>query len=274
MSRRKKKKTTVKKKNGFAFAGRLILQGGGLILKTLPALLIFGAAGGLFVGVRGALYADPRMNISEVVVDPAAALSRGRMQDLETRLMGKNILQIDLDRVALELQTNPSIRSARVSRQLPSSLRVDIETRTAAAFIQFSPKGSVGLISEDGMVLDMAPAPNASLPLVEAYGLGYKQPEIGMQVKSRGFSETMQFLKQYWKHPMSKRETLSRLSLDPAGHLTLTLSGGPDIRLGRQPSHRMQTLVKIMHLLEGPERTEIEYVDLQYDNIIVKRKKT
>jgi cell division septal protein FtsQ len=245
----------------------------GFLAKALPTILVMALFTGLFFGVRQALYADAHLSIREIEVSPVTALSPERRQDLESRLMGKNILKVDLKQVARDLEKNPMIQSAQVGRRLPWGLKIGIQSRTQLAFIRFSPSGKYGLISSDGMILDVADEKNASLPLIEAYGLDIKQPRIGLQVKSKGYIEAANFLAAFWDHPVSKRETLTRLSLDAQGNVTITLGPGPDIRLGRHPATRLVTLEKMMYLLEGDERQNIEYIDLQFDNVIVKRKK-
>jgi len=241
-------------------------------LRMLPTVAAAGVAVGLFWGVREALYADPQLNIHQVLVDPVTGLANEKRQDLESRLLGKNILKIDLNRIAEELEKKPAIQSARVDRILPSSVNIGISTRTPVAFIKFTPSGRFGLISEDGMILDIAAEKNNSLPLVEAFGLEMKEPRIGLPLKNRGFVEVVRFLKAYWQHPVSGREPLSRISLDAQGNVSITLGPGPEIRLGRHPSSRINVLEKMMYLIEGNDRKQLEYVDLQFDNVIVKRK--
>lgn len=268
-----KKRKKIKKGN----FGKTLLTGAKAVFsfswRALPSVLVAAAGIGVFFGVRQALYADPQLSVHEVIVDPAASISNAKRQDLEGRLLGKNILKIDLEKIARDLQKNPSIQSAHVERMMPSSLRIGIQTRTPVAFIRFSPSGKFGLISSDGMILEAVDAKNDSLPLIEAYGLDRKQPEAGAQLKDRGFQETVRFLKAYWEDPVSTREPLSRVSLDPQGNVSITLGPGPDIRLGRHPSTRLAVLEKMMYLIQGENRKNLEYVDLQFDNVIVKRKK-
>lgn len=271
MARKKKRKTT-RKKSFFGPAAGFLKSAFALGFKALPGFAVLAVFAGALFGIRQSLYADPHLSIREVQVEPASGLTPGRRQDLETRLLGKNILGIDLKQIALDLQQNPQIRSARVNRDLPSRVKVYITNRTPTAFVHFSANGPYGVVSEDGMILDVAQKSNSSLVTIEAYGLGIKSPVVGQRINHRGYSETVDFLKAFWRHPIAKRETLGRISIDPQGQVIVVLGAGPEIRLGRRPASRMATLEKVMHLLEGDGRAMIEYIDLQYDNVIVKRK--
>lgn len=271
---KRKKKTTRRRKKSSIFeniqqASRTCVFG---FLRILPLLMLFSAFTGLFFGVKKVLYADSNLVIQQVKVLPADALSVNRRRELENITLGKNILEIDLEDVARDLESSPQIQSAKVFRHLPGTLEVQVTTREPVAFIRFAPKGSFGVVSRDGMILDVTDQNNASLVTIDAYGLGIHAPRIGAQIRSRGFEETVQFITAYWQHPISKSETLTGLSLDKSGALTITLGQGPDIRLGRRPATRFAVLEKVMHLLEGKDRLQIDYIDLQFDNVIVKRK--
>lgn len=267
------KKVKRKKKNSLAPLAGFASGTFSLFLRVLPVLFVASVFGGMFFGVRHLLYADPQLSVKEIVVTPAPALVTSRRQDLETKLLGKNILKIDLKKIASDLEANPEIQSVRVERQMPSTLQIEVVPRKPVAFVQFSSTGTFGSVSEDGMILDTVKTRDNSLVVIEAYGLGLKEPQIGYQIRNRGFGEVIQFLHAFWEHPISKREVLTRLSLDHLGQVSIVLGAGPDIRLGRRASTRIPTLEKIMYLLEGGDRDKIQYIDLQFDNVIVKRKK-
>ena len=110
--------------------------------------------------------------------------------------------------------------------------------------------------------------------LLEAFELGLKEPRVGETVKNRAFQESIRFLKAFRGSPLGKREPLSRIGFDGAGNVhILFASGPPKIFLGRRPSERMAALDKVAPLLEREGRERIDYVDLEFDQVIVKRKR-
>ncbi len=270
MAKKKRKKSS---KN--FFSGIFSLIGGTfrLLLKVTPVVAIALIIGFGFFGVKKALYADSALSIQKIVITPNDSLPASKQQQVESKWLGKNILKLDLKKIAKDLEQDPNVRVAEVTRHLPAILKVEIQKRTAAVYIQLAPRGLYGVISEDGVILDVVKESNPSLVLIEAYGGDQKEPKTGMRVKQRGYSEAIKFLKAFWNHALSRRETVSKMSLDHLGNLTIFLGGGPEVRLGRHPSDRLEAFERIETLLEKESRTQIEYVDLQFDNVIVKRKK-
>ncbi len=269
----KKKRKRSGKNKGFAVLGNLIGGTFRLFFRSIPFALVFGTAGMLFVGVRQALYADFSLTLEKIIVTPPDALSATERRGLETRLIGNNILTIDIQKISRDLKKNPEIRVAKVSRYLPSLLKIEVEERKPMAFVQFAPKGYYGVAAEDGMILEVVKERNTSLVLVEAYSLGLKEPRVGSQIKHRGFVEAMTFLKAFWKDPLAHQENVTKIGLDHLGNVGIVLGSGPDIRLGRRPAEHLNDLEKIMPILHGDGRLNIDYIDLQFDNVIVKRKK-
>ena len=269
----KKKRRKLSKAKGWRGVARFIQGVGRFAVKIFPVVMILAAAAGLLTGVRSLLYADSTLTVQKITVEPAIALSIAFRASLESEYLGKNILRIDLNTIAAFLEKNPQIQSARVIRRLPNELKIEITGREPIAVIQLAPRGTYGLIADDGMILETSANRDVSYVLVAAYGLGITRPVAGMQIRTRGFAETVQFLRAFWAHPLARRESISRLELDHLGNLTITLGDGPAFRLGRDPEKRLTDLEKVMYLLEDEGRREIDYVDLQFDNVIVKRKR-
>ena len=95
----------------------------------------------------------------------------------------------------------------------------------------------------------------------------------GSQVSNRGFRRAVELVKKFRTHPISRLETITRVDLNHLGYVTITLSHGPQVHMGRNPLNRFSLLEKVVPLLESEEREKIDYIDLQYDDIIIKKKK-
>jgi len=271
VSRKKRRKSS--KSKGFGAVLRLVEGTGRAALRIFPMVVISAAAAGLFLGVRTLLYADSNLAVSKITVEPPTALSIAARAALESEHLGKNILRVDLNSIAEGLEKNPQIQNARVIRRLPSELKIEITGREPLALIQLAPRGPYAYVSEDGMILEVSPHRDMTYVLIEAYGLGMSRPVAGTQIRTRGFTEAVRFLRSFWAHPVARRESLTRLAIDHLGNLTITLGEGPAFRLGRDPDKRLAGLEKAMPLLEDEGRRGIDYVDLQFDDVIVKRKR-
>ena len=189
-----------RKKNGkgpFAALGSFLSNAVQWSMKVFPSLMVLFILSATFLGVREALYADSNLGVQKIIVDPPQALSIAKRQELEAKLLGKNILQINLRQIAAKLEKDPEIESARVVRRLPSFLKIEIKHRDAVALIQFSPHGSYGLVSEDGMVLDVSRERKPSMVVIEAFGIGEKDVTAGMKIDYSGFQEAVHFIQMF-----------------------------------------------------------------------------
>jgi len=272
MGKRKRKKSG-KGKGLFAWIGAFLTAVFRFSFRGVPILALGLVLGLLFFGVRKILYADLSLAIQRMIVEPPDILSLEKRQSLENRWVGKNILTADIQEIAEGLEQDPDIQTAKVTRYLPSLIKIQIEKRKPVAFIQLAPKGVFGVIAEDGMILDVVKQNNSSLVLIEAYGFDQKEPRKGLLMKHRGFAEGIQFLKVFWEHPLVRSETVTKITLDRLGNVHVLLGSGPEVRLGRRPVEDLEAMTKLAPLLEGEGRKNIEYVDLQFGNVIVKRKK-
>lgn len=270
MAKSKKKRLWRKAVRVVQGAGRLVF---GFILRCVPFAVAVGLWVVLGLGVKQLLYADTSLAVRRVLVEPQQALTRDRLERLESRYRGRNILQVDLKAIAAELETDPHIKRARVGRRFPMDLVIQLEERRPIALIRFSRGGRLALIAEDGVLLEIPQRAPASYVLVNAWEAGVGEPRVGSRPKVRGWPEVVAFLKAFESHPLASRERIQEIRLDRLGHMAMNLAGGPEIRLGRDPAGRMKALEKIAPLLETTERQKIQYLDLQFADVIAKRKK-
>lgn len=267
----RKKKTRKGRKNTSFFTE--IKNFAGNLVKALPFLIISATVVFLFLGIREVLYADPSLGIGRLVVNPADAISDLKKKAIEKDWLGKNIFKVDLKSIARDLERDPEIATAEIIRSIPSTLKIEITRRRPFAVIRFSPKGKYGVIADDGMILDISDQVNSSLILIEAYGSDRYNPKIGRKMAVEGYLEAVQFLRAFDEHPLAKTEKITQVFLDHLGNVSVMLGGGPEIRLGRHPMQKIASLNKIIPLLEGTGRPTIAYIELQFNDIVIKRKK-
>lgn len=269
MGKKRKRKGT-----GNLFSGVISAVQGTLLLaaKTLPILVFAGIGVSLFLGVRQALYADSGLSIQRIAVSPAQSISVFQREKLESQYLGKNILKADLNEIELFLERDPSIQSASVARKMPGQIGIEVIKRNPIAFIKFGGQVKYGVISQDGMILDTVDEKGAAGLIVEVPS-GNTMPSIGQFFKSRGYLEAVRFLELYHLQPMSQQEPVTKVILDHLGNVNVFLKGGPEVRLGRRPAQRLDAFKKIGPLLESDMRKKIDYLDLQYDDVVVKQKR-
>lgn len=270
MGKKKSKKSG--RKGGWKTVFNSLLTGGQFLVKSLPFIAVVAVAGYLVFSAKQFLYADNGLSIQKINVQPSQALSLQQLQTLDAKYLGKNILKINIQGLAQALERDPGIQAAKVTKKFPSELSIELTPRTPAAVIRFSPKGNFGVVSDDGMILRITDTVGPSDVLVEAFEAGIKEPSLGHQISLKSYHEAVKFLHAFSEHSLASEEKVTKISLDHSGNVIIHLRQGPPIHLGRRPVERLNALQEMLPLLNREDRTKIDYVDLQFDNVIVKRK--
>lgn len=270
MGKRRKKKLsstlTWKATQGFF---RLVSQG---IVKGSP-LLLFGAIGfGIFWGIRQNLYADPGFLVRTVEVLPENSLSDADLQTLESRYLNQNLFRVPIGTISESIEQNPRIREARVTRKFPKTLLIEISERVPFGQIRYEPKGPYYTVSEDGVILEKTTARDGNLLQMEVFDGKPTLPKLGEAIRLAGFKEGVRVVKAFWQHPLAQTERVGQVRLNHLGDVALVLQGGPELRFGRRPMQKFPALNSIIGLLKGPERERIIYIDLEYQDLVVRKK--
>lgn len=268
------KKKFKKGKSGWFFSaiGAMFRGAGWLLWKLLPLAVIAGML--VYAGfvVKKGLCEDRWLSVQEIRVVPPDVLSPASIRTLEDKILGKNILLLDLKKIAGTIALGPGAQSVRVVREMPTTIRIEIQKRRPIANVQLRPGGPYAIVADDGVIIDSRPALDPAWILVEDFSEPFKEPRIGARLQNKGFAEALRFMKVFRSHELSRRETLTRMSLDPNGYVTIRLGEGPDFKLGRKASECITILTNAVYLLNTKNRENIEYMDLQYNRVAVKEK--
>lgn len=256
----------------FRTAGQGVQALWALIWKLLPLALVLCLAGYAGYEIKKILVKDRFLQVQEIKVVPPEVLSSQSVRALESKILGKNILTLDLKKIESQIELGPGAQSVRVIRQMPATIRVEIKKRNPIANVRLKPNGAYAIVADDGYVIDAKPEADPAWIIIENYSEPVKEPRVGVRIQNKGFPEALRFLEVYRRHELSRRETLTRIFLDPYGNITIRLGQGPDFQLGRKASERLSFLTKALFLFNTEPRENIEYIDLQYDRIAVKRK--
>lgn len=128
-------------------------------LWALPALA-------LVITLAALAWFSPLLSVREVRIDGAGEIPEEQIRELLQVPETGSILRIDTAAMAARVATIPKVRSARVQRVLPSTVRVRIEPRTPVLYYD-SPEGA-HLLDADGIEYAIEPAPIGVPQLVTA----------------------------------------------------------------------------------------------------------
>ncbi len=97
------------------------------------------------------LTTTPRFDVREIDVRGTAATTPARVREALAAHVGKNLLDLDLDRLAADATNDPWVRTASVKRVLPHTLIVSVQERTpwALALIHRTPH----VVDDTGFVM-------------------------------------------------------------------------------------------------------------------------
>ena len=202
-------------------ARKLLLTGKVVVVMAVVALSLL--AGRQLVRH---VIASPRFAIQEIRASATTHVTAEEIEELAGVAIGDKLLTIDPDRVAAQLALHPWIATARVRRELPSVLSIEVTERRAVASALM---GALYLLDDSGRPFKRATFEEADgLPVIT--GVTREQYAALRPASEAVFREALALLEEYG----SERPRLSEVHVDPrAGFSLVLLDGAGEIRLGR-----------------------------------------
>jgi cell division protein FtsQ len=205
---------------------------GWFVLKAIAAVLVLaGAAWGGELAMRHVV-ASPRFALREIRVAPTERVSGDEILALAGVAEGDKLLAIDTDVVAARVASHPWVASARVRRELPSALAIDVLERRAAGVAVL---GALYLIGDNGRPFKRATLEEAE-GLVLLTGLTRTQYATFRDASEAAYREALKVADAYRSVGAAQpaRPPLSEIHIDPRYGFSLVLEeGGGEVRLGR-----------------------------------------
>lgn len=203
-----------------------------IVLGRILTVLAFVAGAGLAGRqVVRHVIASPRFAVKDIRVGATEHISADEVRALAGIRVGDRLLAVDPDAVAATLATHPWIASARVRRELPSVLAIDVVERHAAASALI---GALYLVDDAGRPFKRATLEEADgLPVIT--GVTREQYAALRSASEAVFRETLALIAAYGEEQANmSRPALSEVHVDPRTGFSLVLfDGGGEIRLGR-----------------------------------------
>jgi cell division protein FtsQ len=146
---------------------------------------------------------------------------------------GQNLFAVDAAAAERRLLENPWVRSAKVGRELPSTLQIDVTERDVAAVTVL--EGGLYLVTSEGEPFKQAEAgdPN-DLPVIT--GVGPRDLALDRARAIDRFAVGREVLREYEALPLSHVFEPEEVHLAPDGAVTLTVGKrGMTLNLGKGP---------------------------------------
>ncbi|HZG50551.1 MAG TPA: FtsQ-type POTRA domain-containing protein [Pyrinomonadaceae bacterium] len=173
------------------------------------------------------------------------------------------VWQADLSTLSAELERQPWVRKAVVSRVLPSGLRVRITERTPQAVVRTS-AGRFVWVDDDG-VLTGAVAPTQNAPAFFIRGWDESGTEAGRAENRRRVEKYLELAREWEAAGIASR--VSEVNLDDLRDVRAQLTGDDsqiEVRLGRDDLTKRlrQSLEALDEQRSTPRGAHITYIDM------------
>ncbi len=213
-----------------------------------------------FVGYRTAASAS-FFQVKTVDVQGAARASREEIKAAVLRSSSKGVWQADLERISEGLRSLPWVRTAVVSRVLPSGLRVRVTEREPVVIARTG-AGHLVWVDEEGVVLGTA-SPGEQDFFIRGLDEG-RGAEARQQNRER-IAAARELARAWAQTGVAGR--VSEVNLDDLGDVRVQLAGDDahvEVRLGREefPKRFRQALEVLDAQRNTPRGPFVTYVDV------------
>lgn len=203
--------------------------------------LVLGTAGATaFGGYRLAL-SSPQFALESLELKSASRFSEREILDAAGMRLGENLLALDLRTAEQRLVQNPWVRSVRLARRLPHTLRVDLVEREAVALASLD--GALFLVGPDAEPFKAwAQGDIEDLPVLTGVTLDALAKDRPGALARLGTG--LSVLSHYERLPVSQQHRAQEVNLAPDGSVVLTVGQrGISLHLGQGPWPRKMLMV-------------------------------
>jgi cell division protein FtsQ len=204
------------------------------VLRLFVGLaVVVGASAAVAFSVHRYALTTPRFALREVELSGQKRLARPEIERLAGVELGKNLFSFDEQKAVNGLLGNPWVKSARVTRVLPGSLKVEIEEREARALALLGDK--LFLLTPDGEPFKpVATDDPIDLPIVN--GVSASELARNRDAARDRLRAGLEILTAYERLELSRVHKAQEVSLAPSGEATLIVGkSGIALELGQGP---------------------------------------
>jgi cell division protein FtsQ len=220
--------------------GRVILAG--LILGGMSAAAV--------LGTYQFAQTSPRFAVRQVDVDGLRRKSREAILELSQLPVGKNIFSVDTAAVERAILVDPWIRTVKVERRLPATIRVELVEREA---------GALAMLGEQMLVVTRTgepfkryePGDPADLPVIT--GVSVDEPGLDPALERRRIATALEVLRHYERTSLPHIHAVQEVHLTPGGEVIVTAGkSGIALHLGLGPwAKKLAMAERVLSKLRG-----------------------
>lgn len=271
MARRKKRK---KKKStwSFEFITEFIAYVWTFFMEyfawiTLVAVLIGGIVAFWFFANDSRFF-----EVSTVTINSTRHIAKRDVMRHVDVSRGDSIFDVNIKSIANRLEEIPRIKRATVRRVLPHTIAIDIIERIEIAQIKLPFRSKYYLVDSEGVVLTpILKEARANLVTIEVTYSNKSHLVPGMVFYDEAIDAAFRLIRKYVPFFNELNERIHTVEIDHAQNMTVVLGDDLKVRVGKDENSALEKIKKIKDLFTSPDRGDVKYIDVRFNDIVVKK---
>ena len=269
MGRKRKKKSSSKRKFDFKKIGRTLWFTAKVVV---PATILCVGSWFSYQVVRADLVQDPFFRLKTVNVRTDGILTPGDVVSHLPVRLNMSLFEVSLPEVATALREMTSIKRFNIRKHFPSALEIDIYERKPLFQLKVKGSSAYHWIDSEGMAFKALSSESSGLLIVEDEKENAKTVAIGKQYPFYKFQRVASAIAIARENKVLEKEGLKKVIVDDSGDVRIVLKDNLELRIGRDRfNERLAKLVLVDDILSNEqERRKANYIDLRFDDIVVR----
>ncbi|MBI2870343.1 MAG: FtsQ-type POTRA domain-containing protein [Candidatus Omnitrophica bacterium] len=232
-------------------------------------VIVLGLGFGVW-GIVSLLQTSPVFAITQIAVQGAQTLTPEEVLALTSVRKGENLFAVRLNEVRREIERAPSIRQATIRRVLPGTLAILVDQRQPVAQVR---SGYYYLVDENGFVIPpVLEQPDPTLPILENLDFSRRRARMGQHYESERLARALALLGAVKQVRLPFEGRVQSVDAQDVKQLSFLVEPGVRVRTGDAGlENKLGLLNEVYDEIKG-ELDRIKYVDLRFEDIIIKYK--
>ena len=194
-------------------------------------------------------------------------------ESLVSKIIDDKTIENKITKIAQSIEDHPYVKAARVSKQYPSEIRIEIIEREPIAIVNIDP---MVFLDEGGFVLpDLGNLNNHDLPIMSNFNSDIELYPYGGKAMSVKVIECISFLSKLRNQYKRLYDNLSEIKISSNNEIELILADQPtNIYLGNENiNSRINILKEFEKELNPNTISRFSYIDIRYDNQVIAKRR-
>ena len=213
---------------------------------------------------------SPRFNVNEMNLVGQKRLSSEELKSWIGPIIGKNIFQLELDKISQRLVEHAWVQSASARRIFPQGIYVELKERTPFAKVQL---GQVYVMDNYGVLLGTEVGDANKLPTIT--GIKAQNFKLGSNVANEEIIRGLKMMHSLNQLSMFENNQIDNVHISSRSRITFS-THNQDIKIHMRPEIARESFKNLALTLDVIEKNEqdLSYIDLSFKNrVIVKHRK-